>query len=208
MLANMGLFSRLPGELRNRIYRLALLEPDGPYTITMQPGTCGMGPCTHAKLATAVPGILSTCRQIRHEAFIIFCAENTAIKFDHHTVRNRCMAIWLRAIGPYAIKIPKIILEVMVWQPANGNNTNNNREGTGRSREIVLECPFNTAVENAQFKVEFDPSIKAKEYNLYVKLLEHLDELNGHLGAVENEKLLLEWVWSDLLADLVWRCQK
>lgn len=38
--ASTGLFAKLPGELRNRIYRLALVEKEKPFVVRMKAGTC------------------------------------------------------------------------------------------------------------------------------------------------------------------------
>ena len=71
-LATMGLFARLPGELRNRIYRLVLvMDQTIPYPFIMEAETCALGVCVHANLDTALPGLLSTCRQLRAEGLPI-----------------------------------------------------------------------------------------------------------------------------------------
>lgn len=204
LLANMGLFARLPGEIRNRLYRLALLTPssDEPFLITMQPATCSLGPCTHAKLPTAVPGLLSSCRQIRQEALPIFCAENK-FKFDAKTVRERCTANWVRALGHYARLIPSVILEIYVWEDVSPSN----HKKVGRTYEMMLDCPFGPISKSNDLNV--NEPIYAKEPETCQKLFEHWASLaeRGQEGE-KMETLLVEFLWSDLMADLVWRCRK
>lgn len=61
----------IPGEIRNQIYRLALLEPDD-----IDVSRAG---------SRLEPGLLRCCRAIRTEAMDIFCGENTFVI----TVYNR-----------------------------------------------------------------------------------------------------------------------
>ena len=196
--SHMGFFALLPGEIRNTIYHLSLVEPDGPHLIVMQPGTCSLGPCTHMELPTAVPGLLSTCQQIRHEATPIFCAENT-FKFDSKTVRERCTANWLRALGVHARLIPSLLLEVMVWEP----RTPNSSERVGRPYDVLLHCPAGGIMLAA-----FHARIKVKDDEGCVKLAEYARKLNEEIGWKRNEELILEFVWSDLMAELVYHCKK
>lgn len=53
--------STLPGELRNRIWRFSLIEPDG---VNISGGA-------------RLPPLLSICRQIRQESYEIYFVENT-----------------------------------------------------------------------------------------------------------------------------------
>ena len=209
--SNMGLFANLPGELRNRIYRLTLLTPsaDEPFLIVMQPGTCSLGPCTHARLSTAVPGLLSTCRLIRHEAMPIFCAENI-FKFDTRTVRERCTGNWLRALGWYGGLIPQVILDVVVWEtdPAPLHGT----AKWGKDYEVKVSCPINRPGGKSEFDVCVAGRLIEKACSECERLHEHMAMLNkriedGEVGK-EIEKLLLEFVWSDWFAELVFRCAK
>ena len=201
-LSTMGLFALLPGELRNRIYRLILVDLEGPHMIVMQPGTCSLGRCTHTKLRTAAPGLLSTCRQIRHEAAPIFCSENRAFKFDAQTVRDRCTANWLRTLGAYGGSIPRIVLEVMVWESV----TPNSLEKVGRAYEIRVGCPASRP--ERRFVLEFDAQIMAKDEVGCKRLLEHVEKLSEQVGQKRDEELLLQFVWSDWMAELVYRCKK
>lgn len=199
-LSNMGLLALLPGELRNRIYRLALLEKDGPFIIIGQPNQCTLGPCAHMKLSTAAPGILNTCRQIRHEAMPIFLAENT-LKFDARTVRDRCTANFLRAIGPYGRFIRQVSLEIIVWVVAGRNLLQ-----MSHPYEITIDCPSPHA---PVFTMETDPAIRVPKRKVVVEqVVAHMAKLNELVEMERKERLLLEFVRSDLLADLVYQCNK
>ena len=216
-LSNMGHFATLPGELRNRIYRYSLLTSScsEPFLITMQHGTCSLGPCLHAKLPTAVPGLLSSCRQVRGEAMPIFCGENI-FKFDAKTVRDRCTANWLRALGHYGGLIPRILLEIIVWEPEERNST----KMIGRAYELTLHCPANAPASSVAgvrvglvekedaFVLRIGPQIWAKEMEMCQKLLKHVERLNERTGTEVAEKLMLEFLWSDWMAELVYRCKK
>ncbi|KAK3697952.1 hypothetical protein LTR37_017176 [Vermiconidia calcicola] len=206
-LSNMGFFASLPGELRNRIYRLALVKPHGPFNIVMQPGTCSLGPCTHMKLPTAVPGVLSSCRQIRYEAMPIFCAENT-FKFDAKTVKERCTANWLRALGPYARLIASSVsIEIIVWEDTSPTNF----EKVGRPYVMTIEnqAPSDGIIlDYGGFILRLEGQIQAKAPDECAKVFKHVVKLNERFGQVSREQLLLEFLWSDWMAELVFRCGK
>jgi len=112
-IANMGLFGRLPAELRNHIYRLAFVSPQQPTWVTHQEASCYRGACAHTRLSVAAPGMASTCRQIRQELMPIFCGEN-CFRFDASMVRSRCAAAWIKAMGPYAELFREISLQINV----------------------------------------------------------------------------------------------
>ncbi|KAK3719314.1 hypothetical protein LTR37_004533 [Vermiconidia calcicola] len=206
-LSIMGFFASLPGELRNRIYRLALVEPSGPFNIIMQPGTCSLGPCSHMKLPTAVPGVLSSCRQIRYEAMPIFCAENR-FKFDAKTVKERCTANWLRALGRYARLIPiSIGIEIIVWEDTSPTNL----VKVGRPYVMTIENqPPNGGIipDYDGFILRLDGQIEAKAPDECAKMFKHVVKLNERFGQESREQLLLEFLWSDWMAELVFRCGK
>ena len=217
-LSNMGLFAKLPGELRNRLYRLTLLTPtiEEPFLITMQPATCSLGPCVHAKLPTAVPGLLSSCQQIRQEAMPIFCTENV-FKFDTNTVRDRCTANWVRALGHYGSLVRCVILDVMVWEEVMFGSL----EKVGRVYEVKLGCPAGIRALRdevqcgGRFILHVDTTIRDKAREVYWKLREHVRKLNERMEQngegsqpVTEESLLVEFLWSDWVAELVYRCKK
>lgn len=201
--SDMGLFARLPGELRNRVYRLALVVEEGPFTITGQRNQCSLGPCTHAKLPTAVPGVLSTCKQVRYEALPIFLAENT-LKFDARTVRNRCTGNFLQSIGPYGQLVRHVDLEIMIW---GGGHRPGSLVQSEVPHEITIKCP---TADTPRFVLTIDVMFKWKRQKEVDALVELLDELNERAakGVERKEALLLEFVWSDVLVDLVWACEK
>ena len=210
-LSHLGLFALLPGELRNRVYRNTVLtELPEPFLIALQPGTCSLGPCVHSKLPTAVPGLLSACRQIRHEAMPIFCAENT-FKFDDKTVRERCVGNWLRCLGPYGRLLPAITLEILVWEPMWPNST----EKIGRPYQVKIECNREEGLNPITLPhLLVDPEIRLKEKSMCDQLLEHMVKLRARAVHGEGERsealegLLHEFVSSDWLAELVYRCKK
>ena len=65
---------KLPGELRNRIYRLALVQGD---SFRLHPTETGIFVWHKSKnMAKEAYNLLSTCKQVRAEALPIFFAEN------------------------------------------------------------------------------------------------------------------------------------
>lgn len=200
----MGLFGRLSGELRNHIYYFALVRADGPYPIVMQPGTCSQGPCTHMNLDTAVPGLLSASREISRETIPIFCAGNTSFRFDAATVRARCPANWLRALKNYASYLRQITLAIVCWEPV-APHTN---ERGFREHELRIYCPTSSHGAGA-FAISCDAELSTKAAQQCDKLDEHVKAVNRRFERGEKvEQLLLELVWSDLMADLVYLCGK
>lgn len=116
--SDIGAFSKLPGEIRNHIYRLAIIEPESkPVMIEMQPKTCSMGTCLHNKASYNLPGIASTCRQLRNEVAPIFLTENTAFTFDDGVVQQCCVNNFLRTLGWYVNMIPQFnfLLKRPIW---------------------------------------------------------------------------------------------
>lgn len=216
-LATMGLFALLPAELRNCIYRLALVMPTSteslPFRIMMQRESCTLGPCNHSRLLTAVPGLLSACRQIRAEAMPIFLAENIGFRFDARVVEARCAANWIRALGWYARLIQKVVLVVTVFESY----------GVIRDHEIVLTCPQGHVlaqgegvvgqgvIEAGLFELKMDAEIEEKADKTCAKLKNRVQEWNDRLRMgteVKLEEALREISGSDWLADIVWKCSK
>lgn len=118
----------IPGEIRNRIYRFSLLDKyDGvSITIKMVPNTCAIGKCLHSEARTALPGLLTTCRQIRSEAASIYFCENHCFQFDDQVVQQGCVPNWFRCIGEYiseirqmhfAMKRPRVVPPVLLPPP-------------------------------------------------------------------------------------------
>ena len=216
-LDTMGLFALLPAELRNCIYRLALVMPTTteslPFQITMERETCTLGPCSHSRLPTGVPGLLSTCRQIRAEAMPIFVAENIGFRFDAGVVAARCAANWIRALGWYARLIQKVVLVITVFESY----------GVTRDHEIVLICPQGhvlaqgegiagqEAIEAGLFEVKVDAEIEGKADKTCAKLKNRVQEWNDRLRMgveVEMVEMIREFVGSDWMSDVVWRVKK
>ncbi|KAK6423119.1 hypothetical protein LTR95_016572 [Oleoguttula sp. CCFEE 5521] len=85
---------KLPGELRNKIYRYALVAEDSDYTV-MQ--------CR----SQLVPGLLNTCKAIRHECHAIYFMENSFVlllrSYDCVLVEK-----WVKAIAPYKSSLKEL----------------------------------------------------------------------------------------------------
>lgn len=115
--SDIGTLIKLPGEIRNRIYRMALLTPD-PILVEKPYARCGLGRCVHAKLSDNAPGIAQTCKQLRWEALPIYLAENSAVQFDAGATHDSCSIQYLRTLGDYADLIPKYIFAMhrSIWK--------------------------------------------------------------------------------------------
>lgn len=204
--SNMGLFALLPGELRNRIYRFALFEGDNAlFLISMQKETCNLGACIHMRMPTAVPGILSVCRQTRAESMPIFIAENS-FKFDAEIVKARCVANWLRVIGPYGALLSKVVLDVVSWEvPASVRAVSN--EKVGVHYEMALSWK---KFPQDRWSLHLDKELVAKATTECRILDEYVEKLNMEMareGKIK-EVALRDFVWSDWLAHCVWICRK
>lgn len=206
--SEIGFFALLPGELRNKVYRLALIEEDGVFTIRGHANQCSLGPCTHTKLSLTVPGLLNTCKQIRYESMPIFLSEHV-IKFDARTVRCRCTGNFIRSLGPLARFIESVALEIMVWTlhqhiPRHPVPT---RAGlrTQQPFEIKIERP---ASSQRRFSVNIDNVIQAHLWKETQLLLTHAKELDERAEIEEMAQLLLEFVWSDWMAELVYKSEQ
>lgn len=214
-LKTLGLFASLPGELRNRIYRLVLVMPlplPLPYPFVMRVKTCALGACVHSRLPTAVEGILSSCRQIRLEAMPIFLAENVGFRFDARVVEARCPAHWIRALGPYARLLRRVVLEVAVYRCAGGMEMH----------EMVLTCPLGHGWAHGEgmdvqwvqddrvIEVAIRKAIAEKAEEQCRRVEGHVGELNDQLrvGSVKVEEALRAIVGSDWMADVIWKCRK
>ncbi|KAK5119593.1 hypothetical protein LTR85_007422 [Meristemomyces frigidus] len=198
-VSDMGLFSLLPGELRNYIYRLAFVpEPeDQPVLISGSDLICGSGACVHKHAPLAAPAIASTCQQIRNELMPIFCAENT-FKFDAVMVRNRCVGNWAKSLNTYARMVRKVTLEILVL------NRNYAAGGTASQLcDIVVECPIGRP--DGRFELTFDDELPNEKVDA-CELKGLVDRLNdGEAGAASKLSFI---VGSDELAELVYRCRK
>jgi len=199
-VSDMGLFSRLPGELRNYIYRLAFVAApeDQPVLIEGSDLVCGTGACVHKRAPVAAPGIASTCQQIRNELMPIFCAENT-FKFNAAMVRNRCVGNWVRSMNTYARMIRRITLEILVLD----------RNGAGggtdsQTCDIVLGCPV--ANEDWRFELSFDKGLPKEKVDAS-GLKPLVEKLNDGQKRGQASKLVTI-LQSEPLAELVYRCRK
>ncbi|GAB1738735.1 hypothetical protein NU219Hw_g3530t1 [Hortaea werneckii] len=212
--SNMGLLARLPGEMRNVIYRHALVEPGDPLTDDSPPRRpvrlsgsdliCGRGPCVHGRLGGAAPGIASTCRQIRKEVMGIWVGENEFL-FDAVMVRNRCAGNWVKALGRYADLLKKVRLEIQVLvRPPSGAQGQWTKE---ERVEIGVELPAGR--EDGRFEMKVEGKVPSKGKGEEKGLREKVDCLNdgdeGVQGQAANLAVLL---YSEELAELVFKCRK
>ncbi|KAI6850913.1 hypothetical protein KC332_g395 [Hortaea werneckii] len=211
---NMGLFARLPGEMRNVIYCYALVEPLDPITGHPQPvrlsGSdliCGRGPCVHSTLLGAAPGIASTCRQMRKEVMGIWVRENE-FQFDAVMVRNRCAGNWVKALGgEYAGLLKKVRLEeqVLVRSPASAGT-----EGQATKQEKVeigVELPAGR--EDGRFEMWVEGTVPSKGKVEVKGLRERVECLNeGGEGVQGQAGNLAALLFSEELAELVFKCRK
>lgn len=196
-VSNMGLFDKLPGELRNYIYRLAFVPEEQPVLISGSDLICGTGACVHRLASVAAPAIASTCQQIRNELMPIFCAENS-FRFDAVMVRNRCVGNWARSLNTYARMVRKVTLEILVL---------NRDYATGGTDsllcDLVVQCPAGSP--DKDFELTFDDKLLCDK-NAVSALEDLVDRLNdGEAGAASKLSFILG---SDELAELVYRCRK
>ncbi|KAI7279714.1 hypothetical protein KC345_g5190 [Hortaea werneckii] len=210
---NMGLFARLPGEMRNIIYRYALVEPSNPVTGQPQPvrlsGSdliCGRGPCVHSTLRGAAPGIASTCRQMRKEVMGIWVRENE-FQFDAVMVRNRCAGNWVKTLGgEYAGLLKKVRgeIQVLVRPPPSGT------EGQCTKQEMVeigIELPAGR--EDGRFEWWVEGTVPSKGQAEEKGLREKVDGFNeGGEGVQGQAGNLAALLFSEELAELVFKCRK
>jgi hypothetical protein len=110
--SDIGKLATLPGEIRNHIYRYAVLQSDRrPIEINLEPDTCASGACLHTRTGHNVPALAQTCAQLRSEVLSIFIAES-AFQFDAGSTRQSCIGNWLRSLGSFADRVPTITFTV------------------------------------------------------------------------------------------------
>lgn len=143
----------------------------------------------------------------------IFVAENVAFRFDARVVEARCTAHWIRAIGWYARLIKKVEFVFTVFESY----------GRVRDHEIVLTCPQGHVLAQGEgvggegvtqvglFDVKIDEDVQEKSIIACEKLKKRVQEWNDRLSMgseVRTEEALWEFVGSDCVSDVVWRCKK
>ncbi|KAI6907601.1 hypothetical protein KC318_g5529 [Hortaea werneckii] len=210
--SNMGLLARLPGEMRNVVYRYALVEPSDPITGQPQPVRlsgpdliCGRGPCVHRNLSGAAPGIASTCRQIQKEVMGIWVGENEFL-FDAVMVRNRCAGNWVKALGHYACLLKKVRLEIQVLvRPASSG-----AQGQCTKQESVeIEVELPAGREDGRFEMSVEGKVPSKGKSEEKELREKVECLNEGEGGVQGQAAdLAVLLYSEELAELVFQCRK
>ena len=118
----------LPGELRNRIYRFALVSGVG-ISFDMSASGGEFNTIATRAVARGALNLLSTCKQIRAEALPIYFVENpfefttnilltySASNCISRAWRTRVlMAGWLSTIGPSARHIQHPVIDVGRWR--------------------------------------------------------------------------------------------
>jgi len=155
------------------------------------------------KLPTAIPGVLSACKQMRAEALPIFLTENQ-FKFDADLVRNRCVANWVRGLGPHGARLSKLVLEVMC--PEEGRTPTGDMQQVWKPETISIHW----SRRSERWKVGISGKIRLKAKDECAKLDTHEKLLLKQVqdDGMPREEALLEFVWSDWLADVVFRCDK
>lgn len=211
--SDIGALRKLPGEIRNRVYRYALLE-EGPVKVDMARDTrqgqtlaaqrsCSQGACVHTKLSHVLP-IAATCRQIHWEATAIFCGENTSFEFDTKTVRNACVGNYLRSLGCYADLIRSfeflLKLPIMVQHPNSSPSW---------ARDAILRF----VLTRSSAKTGDHPG--PPELRLKADVTQEICYcgLQTLVSKLNTEKLpvgraVRNFADSEELSDLVWRCNK
>lgn len=215
--SDIGTFAKLPGELRNRIYRMAVIEPDTentydlgytrqPVKFVMEPGTCSTGMCLHSKVSYNVPGIANTCRQMRWEVMPIFCHENVAFQFDDMMVHQSCVGNFLRSIGDYADLVPeyRFLLKRPLWD--------RNEFMCWTTYYFSLTSPKKTDNENDDlFELDYDEDMARKI--CACPLDKVVDDMNDVWVDDTKKrpaigKMVLRYAESEEFSDFVWRMRK
>ncbi|SMQ51208.1 unnamed protein product [Zymoseptoria tritici ST99CH_3D1] len=201
--SDIGTLAKLPGELRNRIYRYAVVQSEpGPVKVTMPPLACALGACLHARTGYNVPALAQTCAQLRSEVLPIFLAENEGFEFDAGTVQQSCVGNWLRSLGSYADFVSGITLTV--------------ERAICRGEEFIrwTSYAFDVYVPGMEFHGgvpdRFVILQKPEAVGLVCQcaLETVVKGMNRKSSATPTGVLLEELVDSEELADLVWQLKK
>lgn len=143
---------RLPAELRNIIYEMALPE-DHPISV----GTTPWYSSTTVPPGTGTqPALTRTCRAIRHEALPIFYAENVFITSLAHPINEAWMRRWLHAIGPRNRKaLQQVHIEESEWH-SYGFSMDDFRRAQNRFLERLQHSGEVTLGEDRYYVVRMD----------------------------------------------------
>lgn len=196
--SDIGTLIKLPGEIRNRIYRLATVTPE-PIHVSMPFRTCGMGRCLHTSVAYNVPGIAQTCKQLRWESLPIYLVENSAVQFNAGATHDSCTVNYLNSLGDYADLIPKytFVMQRPMWTLDKFEEyaiyhfsiTTPKLDGSG---EYALEQWEKAGRKVCQCDME--------------KLVEDLNK-KRKMGMLAG-KAMLEFLDDEDFSDFVWRMRK
>ncbi|USW54093.1 hypothetical protein Slin15195_G074120 [Septoria linicola] len=232
--SDLGMLGKLPGEIRNDIYRLAVLEEDKSACalIKLQSNTCAVGACLHMKATHCMPGIINTCKQIRHECAPIFFNENAGIAFDEGMVLQGCITNWIRTVGPYvnlvrqfAFKMLRplhnddkfiqwatysISIDVAKYAKSGRFSTQQSVANTlafNPPKDEICICPFKGWVKDMNLQWQYYLSKEAG-----VKLLGTVDDWYSlSLRPAKRHpfvQTLLHMVETEQFADFIWRLRK
>jgi len=106
-------FLKLPPELRNTIYEMALVEPE---PIALSDGPRGWVSKDEARVRLSGARLLRTCREIRSEALSIYFCRNRFIIGVYNNGERKIASSWLRSIGPKCrARLEQVVVEEDDW---------------------------------------------------------------------------------------------
>lgn len=197
-------YMHLSGELRNMIYRLALVQPRDRVPL------CVLDPCIKTKDRFArTPGLLQVCQQIRNEAYPIFLRENRfylncihggGVEY-HDEGENPRFGAWLSVLGSRASMVSNVdcgfsiyadqLLETIKpldWEPfvlrlssyQHKDDATNNRPLTNLKHEKIPRINYFKWCTIEEKNVEVERTVASQE-----EANEALSQLMEPLGADE-----------------------
>ena len=100
-------FQRLPGELRNEIYELALLEPDGvKISLAGRKAKLVHESATYSRRAVAaINSLPATCKAVRAETQNLFFSINKFTFITQHFKQKRSSDFWIRTLQKWTSQI-------------------------------------------------------------------------------------------------------
>lgn len=119
--------SRLPGELRNKLYELVLFEEDGVTVSPTGPKTWLIHKRRFGKPSgprpLSVVGLPATCKAIRSECLRIFYAINTFTFETKHFEQQDRTALWFKRLAAWVshrqreriLKIDNVVIDLGDW---------------------------------------------------------------------------------------------
>ncbi|CAK1364200.1 unnamed protein product [Cercospora beticola] len=220
--SDIGTLKKLPGEIRNEIYRLAVLEPDGEVMVSLEDFTCRGGPCFHRKATYNLPGIINTCRQIRAECGPICFAEHDAFVFDADVVHQRCVGNYIRSVGHYIDLVKKFKFQLLrpLWRDEHFMGWNGHmftiippHFSESKWFELSQEACWPRAHEARCYEL-CECTVRKEIRRLNTKMLNtyphdpFLDDPIDPKASYDISEYLLNFFESDVLDDWVFRTRK